>query len=202
MTEYRCEWVSGPRVDEAIELRRRVYTEEFGFDLGGNGPRDALDDRSHHLLATTLAGEPVASLRMIDAPARPFEIESFLDLGSLIESSWHPAEITRLCILAPHRRVTSATFLLHLSILEAVLRQARHLGVTHLVASTRNELMPLYQYLLFDTYPDVTYDHPEIGNARHTLMSLDLRNFAETCRQRRPTLLPAAEAAQRDEGSR
>ena len=68
-------------------------------------------------------------------------------------------------------------------LLEGVLRQARRLGVTHLVASTRNELMPLYQYLLFETYPDVTYDHPEIGNARHTLMSLDLRDFAEMVAQ-------------------
>jgi N-acyl-L-homoserine lactone synthetase len=192
--EFRCEWVNASDAHEALDIRRRVYTEEFGFDLGGEGPSDDIDQRAHHLVAKTLDGEPVAALRLVDATDRPFEIESFLDLRSFLDPAWHPAEITRLCILPRFRRITQASFV-HLAVLEAVLRLTRRLGVTHIIASTRQELMPVYRYLLFDAYPDITYTHSEIGNAVHTLMSLDLGTFPERCRRERPTLYSAVEAA-------
>lgn len=191
--EYLCEWVKGSDAKEAIEIRRLVYIEEFGFDLGGEGPSDEIDNRAYHLVAKTSAGDLVASLRLVDEPGRPFEIERFVDLESFLRPGWHPAEITRLCILAPFRRITQASFV-HLSLFEAVLRLTHRLRISHIVASTRQELMPVYRYLLFDAYPDITYSHPEIGNALHTLMSLDLAAFPERCRQERPTLYPAVEA--------
>lgn len=194
--DYRCELVAGEQIEQAIDIRRRVYVEEFGYDLGKAGARDEIDDRAYHLLATNPVGEPVASMRLLDAPQRPFEIERFLDLSAILDSRWHPAEITRLCILAPYRRITRASFI-HLALLEGVLRLTSFLQATHLVASTRAELMPLYRYLLFDTYADATYEHSEIGNAVHTLMSLDLRDFPQRCRDERPTLYPAVEAALR-----
>ena len=191
--DFRCEWTRGLSAREAIDVRRRVYTEEFGFDLGETAV-DEFDERAYHLLATTTSGEPVASLRLIDSPERPFEIERFLDLTPYLGPTWHPAEITRLCILAPFRRITRAAFV-HLVLLEGVLRLTLRLGVTHVVASSRDDLMPVYQYLLFDTYQHVTYQHPEIGDAKHTLMSLDLETFPERCRRARPTLYRAVEAA-------
>lgn len=192
--DYRCAWVRGLEAKDAIDVRRRVYTEEFGFDLGGFGPVEELDERAYHLLATTVTGEPVASMRLVDAPDRPFEIERFLDLTPYLGATWHPAEITRLCVLAPFRRITQESFV-HLALLEGVLRLTQRLGSTHLIASTRRELMSIYQYLLFDAYPNVTYQHPEIGNAQHTLMSLDLQTFPERCRRERPTLYRAVESA-------
>jgi len=191
--EYLCEWVKGGKAIEAIEIRRRVYIEEFKFDLGGQGPSDEIDNRAYHLIAKTPRGELVASLRLVDEPDRPFEIEKFVDLYSFLRPGWRPAEITRLCIMAPFRRITKASFV-HLALLEAVLQLTSRLGISHIVASTRQELMPVYRYLLFDAYPDITYNHPEIGNALHTLMSLDLAAFPERCRQERPTLYPAVEA--------
>lgn len=192
--EFRCEVVSGADVERAIEIRRHVYIEEFGYDLGGAGPRDALDDRAFHLLATTAGDEPVGSLRFLDAPARPFEIEAFLDLTPYLDPRRHPAEITRLCVAAAYRRITQAAFV-HLVILEAVLRLAKQLGVTDIIASTRSDLMVFYQYLLFETYPDVVYRHPEIGGAVHTLMRLDLTKIEERYRTGRPTLYEAVRRA-------
>src|SRR5262249_38880288 len=136
---FHCEVVTGVEIDRAIEIRRRVYIEEFGFDLGGHGPRDALDDRAFHLLVTNEAGEAVGSLRLIDALDRPFEIESFLDIGKYLSPGRHPAEITRLCVLAPYRRISRAAFV-HLTILEGAMRLACQLGVTDFVASTRADL--------------------------------------------------------------
>jgi N-acyl-L-homoserine lactone synthetase len=191
--KYLCEWVRGDNAKEAIEVRRQVYVEEFGFDLGGEGPRDQIDDRAYHLVAKTPDGHLVASLRLVDEPDRPFEIERFVDLHPFLQPGWHPAEITRLCIMAPFRRITKGSFV-HLNLLEAVLQLTARLGISHIVASTRQELMPVYRYLLFDPYPTITYHHPEIGNALHTLMSLDLATFPDRCRNERPTLYPAVEA--------
>jgi N-acyl-L-homoserine lactone synthetase len=191
---YRCEVLERSRIEDALGVRRRVYMEEFGFDLGGHGPQDALDEKAHHMVARDASGQAVASLRLIDGPDRPFEIEEFLDLSPYLNYDSHPAEITRLCIVAEHRRITRASFV-HLAMLEGVLRLARDLGVTHLVASTRDELMSFYQYLLFETFAGVTYQHPEIGNATHTLMLLDLRTFKERCRRERPTLFEVVASA-------
>jgi N-acyl-L-homoserine lactone synthetase len=192
--EFRCDVVTGPDIERAIEIRRQVYIEELGFDLGGAGPSDSLDDRAIHLLATTASGEAVGSLRFIDASARPFEIEAFLDLSPYISPARHPAEITRLCVIAPYRRITRAAFV-HLAILEAVLRLARRLGVTDFVASTRSDLMAFYTYLLFETHPEAVYHHPEIGDALHTLVCLDLTTVAKRYRLLRPTLYRAVVAA-------
>jgi len=190
--EYRCEWVVGAARD-ALDVRRRVYIEEFGFDLGGSGP-DEIDHRADHLVARNQSGEAVASLRLLDAPARPFEIERFLNLEPHLGPDWHPAEITRLCILAPYRRITHASFV-HLALLRAILQLTRKRGITHIVAWTRRELMAFYRYVLFDAYEDVTFTHPGIGDALHTLVILDLGAFPDRCRIERPTLYRAVSDA-------
>ena len=187
---YSCEWVVGNGAQEALGIRRRVYVEEFGFDLGGSGPADAIDQRAHHLVARTESGEAVAALRMLDAAARPFEIEQFLDLQPHLAPACRPAEITRLCILAPYRRITHASFV-HLALLRSVLELTQRLGITHIVAWTRQELMAFYKYVLFDAYEDVTFVHPGIRNARHTMVMLDLARFAVRCPLERPTLYRA-----------
>jgi hypothetical protein len=192
ITEFYCKVVNGKDADCALDIRRRVYIEEFGFDLGGSGPRDPIDDRSYQLLASTADGEPVGSLRLTDT--RPFEIEAFLDIGPYLEQGRRPAEITRLCILAPYRRISRATFV-HLAILKEVLRLAWQVGVTDFIASTREELKPFYDYLLFETYPGAVYYHPEIGNTKHTLMRLDLATVVERYRRVRPALYEAVRAA-------
>lgn len=192
--QFRCEWVTGTAVQQALDIRRHVYIEEFGFDLGGGGPADEFDARAYQLVVTTEAGDPAASLRLLDNRARPFEIERFIDLAPHLARDWRPAEITRLCIMAPYRRITQSSFI-HLVLLEAVLQLAGRLGITHVVASTRQELMGFYKYLLFEPYPDVTYEHPEIGDALHTLMILDLAGLLERCRLQRPTLFPVVRDA-------
>jgi hypothetical protein len=192
--EYRCEWVVGEAARDALEVRRRVYIEEFGFDLGGSGPGDEIDRRADHLVAKNQSGEAVASLRLLDASARPFEIERFLNLEPHLGLAWHPAEITRLCILGPYRRITHASFV-HLALLRAILQLTRERGITHIVAWTRRELMPFYRYVLFDVYEDVTFTHPGIGDAIHTLVILDLGAFPDRCRIERPTLYHAVSDA-------
>jgi len=66
---FRCEVVSGLEAERAIEIRRQVYIEEFGFDLGGAGPRDALDDRAFHLprhFAHDRFGERTTEFEVVD----------------------------------------------------------------------------------------------------------------------------------------
>jgi len=105
----------GNECGPSLEVRQRVYVEEFGFDLGGSA-RDELDARAFHIVATTAAGVSAASLRLVDAANRPFEVENFLDLGQYLAPESHPAEITRLCILAPFRRIATAS-LVHIALL-------------------------------------------------------------------------------------
>ena len=51
--------------------------------------------------------------------------------------------------------------------------------------------MAFYKYVLFDAYDDVTFVHPGIRDARHTMVILDLAAFADRCRIERPTLYRA-----------
>ena len=186
---FRCEVVTGAAVASAIDVRRRVYVDEFGFDLGGSG-RDEIDDRAFQLLATTSAGLPVASLRLVDEDGRPFEVERFLDIEPYLPSEGRVAEITRFCVLAPYRRITEAS-LVHVAILREVLRLARQLKVTEILASTRPDLAPLYDYLLFEMYPNAIYEHPEIGGEPHTLMHLNLNSVIDRYRRSRRILYEA-----------
>jgi predicted GNAT family N-acyltransferase len=185
--EYEIKWSSVDGALQAFEVRRRVYIEEYGFDLGGRGPKDDIDDRAQHLLVTAEGGEPVASLRLVDAADRPFEIERFVDINSHIVNCVRPAEVTRMCIAQPYRRITHASFV-HVVLLRALLEKARELGISHIVASTRAELSRFYAYSMFETVPDVTYRHPEIGGALHIFMMLDVGRFRRRCRLERPTL--------------
>jgi N-acyl-L-homoserine lactone synthetase len=186
---FECGVVTGAAVASAIDVRRRVYVEEFGFDLGGSG-WDEIDDRAFHLLATTSAGAPVASLRLVDEDARPFEVERFLEIEPFLPSGGRVAEITRLCVLAPYRRMTEAS-LVHLAILRGVFRLTKQLGVTEILASTRPDLAPLYDYLLFEMYPNAIYEHPEIGGQPHTLMHLNLDAAADRYQRSRRILYEA-----------
>jgi N-acyl-L-homoserine lactone synthetase len=172
---------------QAFEVRKRVYIEEYGFDLGGRGPQDDIDDRAHHLVATAEEGEPVASLRLVDAVDRPFEMERFVDISSYIANYNRPAEVTRMCITQPYRRITHGSFV-HMVLLRALLEKSGELGVSHIVASTRRELSRFYAYSMFEVVPGITYEHPEIGGATHVFMMLDLSRFRRLCRVERPTL--------------
>jgi N-acyl-L-homoserine lactone synthetase len=183
---FRCELVSGRDVDRVVDIRRRVYVEEFGFDLGG-AVRDSLDDRAWHLLATGPNGEPAGALRLVDDASRPFEVEKFLALSDHLDPSRRAAEITRLCILAPYRRLSSQP-LVHIAMLKSVFYLARSLGATDLIASTRPDLAAFYRYLLFEMHPEAAYRHPEIGFAVHVLMRLDLCAAARRYEETRPAL--------------
>jgi len=185
---FCCRVASGTDIARAIEIRRKVYVEEFGFSLGGNDGSDNFDRKAYHLLVTnTNNGEPVASLRLLDAPDRPFEVESFVDICTIIGRDRHPAEVSRFCVLLPYRRVSRQMFV-HLSILEAFLRLSRELGVTDLIAWAREELLGFYKYILFEILEEYTFDHPKIGNRKHTLMRLDLTSLEERYKERRPSL--------------
>ena len=185
---FCCRVASGADISRAIEIRRKVYVEEFGFALGGRDGSDSFDNNAYHLLVTKATdGQPVASLRLLDAPARPFEVESFVDIRAIVGPDRHLAEVSRLCVLLPYRRVSRQMFV-HLSILEASLRLARELGVTDLIGWARQELLGFYKYILFEILDEYTFDHPKIGNRRHTLMRLDLTRLEELYKERRPGL--------------
>jgi len=186
---FRCGVVCGDDVERAIEVRRRVYVEEFGFTLGGS-VRDQVDDRATHLLAETGEGEAIASLRILDESERPFEIESFLSLSGFLTPGGHSAEITRLCIAAAHRKLSREN-MVHVAILKAILEFSSRLGISEIIASTRKELIGFYRYLLFETFPEATYRHPDIGNSLHTLMRLNVTTLVERYKCVRPTLYRA-----------
>jgi hypothetical protein len=90
----------------AVELRRQVYTEEFGHATG-----DELDQRAYHLIACNEVDEVVATMRVIGPEQRPFDIEEFVNLAEFIAPGRSVAVTGGLCVRRDCRTVSSQSFI-------------------------------------------------------------------------------------------
>ncbi|MBI1817549.1 MAG: GNAT family N-acetyltransferase [Deltaproteobacteria bacterium] len=176
------------RVD-AIRVRRQVYCTELGYQ----GEEDAVDQRAHLCVVRTNDGEAVASLRIVGPAQRPFEIETFRSLDEILPLEHRAAEISRFCALPAFRSISS---LVHLAAFKFAFGLADCEGFSHFVIWSKPILAPIYRYLLFETIRDVQFEHPGLGNERHAVLVLDLRDIVTRYRQTRPalwSLLPQSE---------
>ena len=135
---------SGPERTEAIRLRKELYQEELGYHGS-----DEFDDDAHQLIAVDEDGQIVGAIRILDPLQRPFEIERFVNIESILGDNRTPGQIGGFWIRTADRRVQGGAFL-PLGMLKVAFMFARKRGITDFVMRTHvGALQRFYERGLF-----------------------------------------------------
>lgn len=175
-------WTIAPGGDadraDALANRRFVYGQRFGTPWAPE--EDALDARAFIAVVRLSDGRPVASLRVIGPDDRPLEIEQKLPLGDLLPADARPGEMNRFCILPECRRMGTG---IHMALFQWAFAIARRERFSHYLVLAPADVKPIYEFLLFDAVPGVTFEHPWVAAGVCTPMILDLRDVAGRYRE-------------------
>lgn len=152
----------------ALELRERIYAAELG-----NAGLDSFDDVAVHLVAATEAGQVVAALRLVRPEHRPFDLEHYVDLSSMLGADRRPAEVSRFCV-EPARRQIHRTQMVHLGILKLLYEYAVKHQITDVVTLGLPHLQNVYRAALFEAL-GAACEHPIWGTAH--LMRLNIADL-------------------------
>jgi hypothetical protein len=174
----------------ALGVRNSVYCEELGHRWAS--PADEFDDRAHICVVRDPSNVPIASVRILGPEGRPFEIETFLDLTHVLPKDSRPAEMNRFAILPPHRKISSSV---HLALFKFSIDLAASERFSHFVLATKAQVAPIYRYLGFEQVPGYSFDHRTLGNERHDLFLLSLRDMLDKFRRTQHPLLRLFETA-------
>lgn len=115
---------------------------------------------------------------MLGPDQRPFDLEQFVDLSSIISRDRLPALVGRMCVRHSHRTVSRKAFL-PLGMLKLAHDLARKRGFTDFVMFTFPHLLSFYRTAFFRPV-GITFEHPAYRCRSH-VMHLDLLEFRERC---------------------
>ena len=159
----------------AFALRRRIYSQEFGYP-----GLDEFDESAHHLIACDSDATVVAALRIVGPDQRPFELEGFVSLSDSLPSVGTSGEIGRFCVRRDHRQVKSYRFV-HVGMFKLAVAYGRKLGLTDLVGVAVLHLRGLYRLALFESLSTpIEFEHPHWGPVevvRLNLKDIGLRSL-------------------------
>ena len=170
----------------ALQIRKAVYVDELAYDAAGV-LGDPLDDRAQHFLGTTHDGSAVAAMRIIRWDARPFEVESFLDMTSFLTDESRAGEISRLCILEKYRNLTRTQFV-HAGMWKLAYDYALRYDVAEFWIWAPPSLARAYEYLGFSKVSGMVFQHPLFANRPYQVLRVDLHGLEEDYRKRRHPL--------------
>jgi len=166
--EFHFSLARGGDRAEAIEHRRRIYTDELGY----HGV-DAFDAVAQHIVARSVDGEMVGASRLLGPETRPLEIEQHLDLTDVVLPDSRPAQIGGLWV-RPEVRSMRSGYMLPLALLRCLVQIAERHSVTDLVLRTHvTSVKSLYLRAGFVEQPRAEFFHPSWGTV--FVMTLDLR---------------------------
>ncbi len=184
LTEGKPGWLITPGTDadrvDALSVRYQVYCEELGYKW--NSAQDEFDAQAVICVVRTGDGSAVASLRIVGPEARPFEVEKFVSIEDILPANSWPAELNRFCVL-PHLRTISSS--VHVALFNFAFGLARRQRFSHFVLASKPSIEAIYRFLLFEVIEGRSFRHSGMGDERHNLMLLDLRNLSERYRQAR-----------------
>jgi N-acyl-L-homoserine lactone synthetase len=152
--------------DRALALRRHVYTDEHG-----NAGIDQLDAIATHLVAVDSHGTVVSALRVLGPAQRPFDLERFASLETILPTNSRPAEISRFCVAKSHRIVHRGQAV-HLGMLKLVYEFACHQAITDLFTLVLPGMEKLYEAVFFRRL-NIVVKHPTWGIATAMHLNLD-----------------------------
>lgn len=156
--------------EQALERRARIYDTE----LGAQGT-DEFDTDAVHLVAIDTDGRVVSALRVITQ--RPFEIESYLDLETIADTTLATAQTGGFWVDNEWRIVRQRRFL-QVGMMKLAFMFGRSHGITQFVMYTYDRLTNLYRAAFFDAI-SISFCHPVWGHVR--VMRLNLPEVMARC---------------------
>jgi N-acyl-L-homoserine lactone synthetase len=156
--------------DRALSLRRQVYTDEHG-----NTGIDQLDAIATHLIAVDSHGTVVSTLRVLGPAQRPFDLERFASLETILPANSRPAEVSRFCVEKSHRIVHRGQAV-HLGMLKLIYEFACHQAITDLFTLVLPGMEKFYEAVFFRRL-GIVVDHPTWGIATAMRLNLDQARF-------------------------
>ncbi len=147
-------------IRRALDFRLEVYRSTWP-DVPSSAVVDSLDPRAQHFIATNSAGDIVGAFRFVPPDARPFDIESYIDLRDVLPIDSTPAEVGRLCIRPTHRNSTAGVRIC-MGLLEQALLKASEFAVTDFVMKCASRLISFYRVAGFQPVGH-SFIHPSYG---------------------------------------
>jgi hypothetical protein len=162
-------------VARALDVRRRVYREDCGYDVP---VPDEYDARSWLLLAeNALTGEAVGSMRVTPRAHGPVEAEECFTLPG----AWHDpstVEITRFAILPAYRKQLRILPVVAAGLVKLAILFMQRIGARRLVVCARPERVWTYSWLNM-TATGQRACYRKLDGAEHELLLCDLREAVE-----------------------
>lgn len=163
--------------EQVLSMRLAVYSVEWP-DTPTNQVVDKLDEASYHLIALAERDYSIiAAARIVPAQHRPFDLEYYVPLTSILPSDRSPAEIGRFCIRRDNRRVQLP--FVSLGLLKLALGVASREGITDFVLTALPGLRSLYRKAYF-SFVGVAFEHPTWGHV--DVMRLDIASLLQHLR--------------------
>ncbi len=159
---------------QALALRSRIYQSELGTP-----GIDHFDDEAWHLVALDPDGQVVATLRLAGPQQRPFDLESLIELETVLPAGRTIGDLSRFCVHPDYRRVRSGQFV-HMGMLKLLYQVSRRNCVTDLVTLALPHLEVMYRAVFFRAVEAGRLTHPLFGPV--TLMRFDLIDAEERYR--------------------
>jgi len=158
---------------EAVEVRRRVYVEQSGYNLP---VPDAYDGRSWFLLARSVAtGQAVGSMRITPRFAGPFECEEYFTMPRHLVTP-RAIELNRFAILPEHRKgktfLPSVTF----GLFTLAIRFLQRMRTPLLTIATKPQRAWTYHWIGFEE-TGLVAPYGKLGNSEHSLLWYDFANI-------------------------
>ena len=157
-------------VAQALDVRRRVYVDERGYDVP---VPDKHDQRSWFLVAEHLeTEEAVGSMRLTPRFAGPFEADEYFRLPAHVRSP-HAVELNRFAIPRSYCKGKTLLPIVSLGLFKLVMEYLRHIDAHRMLIASKPESVCTYQWMGFErtglTAPYGGFDHSE-----HELLTYEL----------------------------
>jgi N-acyl-L-homoserine lactone synthetase len=159
-------------VASAIDVRKRVYVEECGYDVP---TPDEYDKRSWLLVAEDVRTNAViGSMRVTPRATGPLEAEEYFVLPPHLRSA-KAVEITRFAILPGYRKSRRFVPVVAMGLFKLVSNFVRQVGAQYVVVCAKPERVWTYEWLRFQRL-GMTCEYEKLAGIRHELMAADLKN--------------------------
>jgi GNAT superfamily N-acetyltransferase len=162
--------------DDAITVRRAVYTQEKGWRSEDILIEEA--DSNETLFVGYMDGAPVASARLVSG-STVFEVEDHVDL-SAYRALARCAEIERLALLPSRRHLLAAP-----AMFRAFYRYSLREGIRFIVASAPESTWKLYESIGFQCVAGPFWFEPRCWGRAYVL---DFEEAAREWHENRPSL--------------
>jgi N-acyl-L-homoserine lactone synthetase len=159
----------------ALEVRREVYVENFGYDVP---VPDEYDYRSWLLVAEHVeSGEIVGTMRLTPRAFGPVETEEYFELPEDLDRE-DAIEISRFAILAAHRKTRTFLPVVSVGLFKLCYELAMLVGAERQIVCTKAEKLWSYMSMGFQS-TGIKKGYEKLNGTEHELLFHDFSGIAQ-----------------------